>query len=148
MYPLSTAKAQLFNLSKTGLFNMMETEKSTGRNISKLYQIGDGGYCIEHASKGTFNNYAFFREFPKEQIDLKFIYTRVAMAISCVFLLLTIIYYCFSKEKRTAFGKTLISYCSVSLLAFLLLSYLSFDLRPATKDVCIVLGMACCLKCF
>jgi hypothetical protein len=125
-----------FHLDDEGMFIMTEIDEGKV-NVTKHYTVDQSVYCIEHALKKTMNSFYFFRGFP-EQTQTKFLYTRVAMAISCVFLMLTILYYCCSNEKQTVFGKTLISYCTASFMAFLVLCYLAFDdTRPeAGSPIC------------
>lgn len=122
-YPLQPQKMQ-FYLDSKGVFSMIEIDKFVGKiNVTEKYRVDQKAYCIEHVVKGSMNNYFFFREYPKQEVQTKYVYTSIAMAISCIFLVLTILYYCFSNEKQTLFGKTLISYCLAYLLTFLLLSY-------------------------
>nr|DAC74017.1 TPA_exp: secretin G protein-coupled receptor Mthl2 [Tribolium castaneum] len=123
LYPLSPQTME-FYLDAKGVFRMEEKDEFVGKiNVTKEYKVDENGYCMEHALKGSRNNYFIFRKYPDQKVQTKYVYTSIAMIISCVFLVLTILYYCFSNEKQTLFGKTLISYCFTYLLTFLLLSY-------------------------
>ncbi|XP_063918053.1 G-protein coupled receptor Mth-like [Zophobas morio] len=136
VYALGPGKSA-FRLDSRGTFIVREIDESLGKiNVTRHYDIDQKEYCTEHATKPKLNAYLFFRGFPHQQ-QIKFVYTGIAMAISCFFLALTIIYYCISDEKRTLFGKILISYCSASFLALLLLSYFGLNTKRPEKGAVI-----------
>ncbi|KAJ8958953.1 hypothetical protein NQ318_019724 [Aromia moschata] len=126
-----------FYLDERG--NFYSYEEKIG---NKMYPADEETYCIEHATKnGIIYGYTLFRIIPKTEsfIEKKFLFNRWAMVVSCVFLILTIMYYVISGERNKVFGKILISFCTSLLVLFVLLIYSAFksDLKLlGAKTLC------------
>jgi hypothetical protein len=102
----------------------------------------ENSYCIEHALTQNLNNFEFFMCFPDEPTRGKFLVTRWAKILSCIFIVATIAVYIFLPEMLNLFGKTLLSYCTAILVAFLLFIYTDFQLEP-TDETCVATSTSC-----
>ncbi|KAJ8915634.1 hypothetical protein NQ315_003418 [Exocentrus adspersus] len=102
---------------------------------NEVYTPEEETYCIEHATKaGRVFGHTLFRIVPQaEYIEKKFLYNRWAMVVSNIFLIITIIYYVFSKETRKVFGKTLVSFCSALFVLFVIIVYCTFKSKLNTR---------------
>ncbi|CAH1998808.1 unnamed protein product [Acanthoscelides obtectus] len=118
------------------------------RDGNKTYLASERSYCFEHATKGGRTlGYVLFRFFPNIEdvpLDTKFMVNRWAMAISVVFLLITSLFYIFTKETRKVFGKCLVSLCFSLLILFVMLAaYIPFKknlLEKRYSHVCKSVG--------
>lgn len=130
--PLYKYKSRKFQLDRNedGTFILMkqDQEKINERDI-----LDPSIYCIEHAVENTTSNFYLFQTFPNQK-QIKILSRRVPMAISCVFLALTIVYYCISDEKQTVFGKIVISYCLALFVFYLPRCLLAFQSTHPTAD--------------
>lgn len=103
-------------------------------------------YCVEHVQhqKPHLNgDKVLLCVLPPTQ---KFLYTRVAMVISCVFIALTIIVYLWLHEKRNLFSKTLITYCVSLFLMYTNLAYVQFNKNIPTT-ACTGIGKCVYILC-
>ncbi|KAJ8931712.1 hypothetical protein NQ314_015340, partial [Rhamnusium bicolor] len=129
-----------FYLDERGYFHSFE--EKIGKEV---YSPAQETYCIEHATKGGIvYGYTFFRIIPKTHyLEKKFLFNRWAMVISSIFLILTIMYYIFSKETAKVFGKTLICFCTALLILFVILTYCTFKPKlnvRSTMTTCKIIG--------
>lgn len=84
-------------------------------------------YCVEHVEHTNpqlSGDRVLLCVLPPIQ---KFLYTRVAMVISCIFIALTIIVYVWLQEKRNLFSKTLVTYCVSLFVMYTNLAYVQFN---------------------
>lgn len=109
------------------------------KGVLKIYKPYEEMYCIEHVQHSV-------PELNGDKVLLctlpptpKFLYTRVAMVISCICIVLTIIVYLWLQEKRNLFSKTLVSYCVSLFLMYTNLAYVQFDSQIPTTT-CTVIG--------
>lgn len=109
------------------------------KDVLKEYKPYEEMYCVEHvqsADPHLSGDRVLLCVIPPTQ---KFLYTRVAMIISCIFIALTIIVYLWLQEKRNLFSKTLISYCVSLFLMYTNLAYVQFNKNIPTV-ACTTIG--------
>lgn len=120
-----------YNLDEWGNINLLEL------NQWKYYKANENVYCVENHQNGTINeDIVLMCMIPPSQ---KYNYTRIAMCISCIFILLTIISYIWLLENFNVFSKAVISYCISLLITFLLLTYIQWT-AIQNKTICIGFG--------
>jgi hypothetical protein len=139
--PLFRHKSQKFQFDRNedGTFTLIKLDEKNV-SVTRSYIFDPSMYCIEHAATKTMNNFYLFQG-TQDDRHVKFWYTRVAMAISCIFLTLTILYYCITEEKQKVFGRILISYCSALFLFYILLCLFAFkNTHPTGTPFCTSLG--------
>lgn len=121
-----------YNLDEWGNMNLLQI------NTWKHYKPYEEAYCIEHLIRNG--------SLPKDIVLMcmippspKYNYTRVAMAISCFFILLTIVTYIWLLETNNVFSRAVVSYCVSLFGTFLLLTYVQWS-EIENKVVCTGLG--------
>lgn len=109
------------------------------KGVLKTYKPSEEMYCVEHVEHSN-------SRLSGDKVLLcvlppvsKFNYTRVAMVVSCVFIVLTIIVYIWLHEKLNLFSKTLISYCVSLFVMYANLAYVQFN-KDIEKNACTNIG--------
>lgn len=124
-----------FTLDDRGIFHDYIEDGEVVKHVGNM-----NSYCIEHAKTPDSEGYYFFMCFPEIANEEKFQYTVWPLALSCLFLALTILTYLILNETRKMFGKILVNYCSATLLQYATLTYASSQAIPTAID-CKVRGM-------
>lgn len=109
------------------------------KGVPKTYKPHEEMYCVEHVEHSRSllsGDKVLLCVLPPTP---KFNYTRVAMLVSCVFIILTVIVYIWLHEKLNLFSKTLISYCVSLFLMYANLAYVQFN-KDIGKSACTGIG--------
>ncbi|KAF2894334.1 hypothetical protein ILUMI_11839 [Ignelater luminosus] len=84
-------------------------------------------YCYEHVDFGLTHGTTLFMCFTyTDKNRIEFQISRIALTLSCVFLILTLLAYLLLPEMQNLHGKTLMCHCGSLLVAFLTLVVLQF----------------------
>ena len=116
--------------------NSIIFSNSTG-NVTEVYSINEDEYCFEQ----YLNVLHLFRKTDPRLLSSywRFTYTRIALIISCVCILTTLISYSTIKELQNLMGKIVICYSATALTGFSILASIQF--HPHMKQLCKPLGM-------
>lgn len=123
----------IFNVDERGNLNLWQL------NSWRRYKPNEEMYCVEHVEhrrQSLAGDKLLLCVNPPLQ---KYNYTRIAMIISCIFILLTIASYVWLLENCNLFSKILMSYCTSLFLTYALLTYVQFH-EVGGGTVCAVLG--------
>ncbi|XP_050309633.1 probable G-protein coupled receptor Mth-like 6 [Anthonomus grandis grandis] len=91
--------------------------------------VADAAYCLEHASRGSFNGFYLFFCIPQGNLEAKFSFTLWSKVVSSVLLFFTIIIYIYVGETKSTFGKILMNYC-VTMIGLFLALISALDVTP------------------
>ncbi|KRT81798.1 hypothetical protein AMK59_5226 [Oryctes borbonicus] len=128
-------KPQLtFHITKDGTTVIREI------GVWKHYALEENYYCVEYIRMFQDYNVLLCRLFDNSGQPSKPIIIKVALIISCVCLLVTVILYLLLPDLKNFIGKIIICYCSCLFVAFLILTWLQFD--PVPGDYCDAFGFA------
>ncbi|KAJ8978578.1 hypothetical protein NQ317_015995, partial [Molorchus minor] len=116
-----------FKLDERGVFSFWQNTTE-----SFVYESIDNfkSHCIEYTQKPTVHGYFFFKCFSEKAVNNKYKYTLYPKVLSCLCLILTIVFYVYLKETKRMFGKVLVNYCLVLLIENAVLAYAQNNLTP------------------
>ncbi|KAG5889457.1 hypothetical protein JTB14_016437 [Gonioctena quinquepunctata] len=129
-----------FSLDRKGHFHNGKTDE--------IFPPEKPVYCIEHATKRNRTlSHKYFGQYAGASPPLtkKFVLNRVAMIISGIFLIVTMIFYIFTRETKKVFGKALVGFCFTLLMLYGCLVYYTFkrDLHyKNNKFACKTIGFS------
>lgn len=110
-----------YHLDEAGFLNL------NLEDVTDSFSPLETSYCFEYVDTGVIQSRRLFLCFKHDTNNsIKFQISRIALSLSCVFLILTLLGYFVLPEMQNLHGKTLMCNCASLLVAFSVLVLLQF----------------------